>query len=265
MIVLAALIHLPIRALAVVSLAVIALHNALDGVRAAQFGSMAWIWNLLHQPGPIPVAGSVIIAGYPLIPWIAVVSAGYCFGQVFLLEPPKRRRLLRNWGIALTLAFIAVRATNFYGDPSPWSAQKSGLFTLLSFLACTKYPPSLDFLLMTLGPAMLVLARFDRIQWKAANPLIVFGRTPLFYFIVHFFSIHALLVLLAWLRYGNVPFLLLPLPQFGGPRQQFPADFGYSLPAVYLVWAAIVVLMYPLCRWFAALKSRRQDWWLSYL
>ena len=265
MIALAALVHLPIRALAALSVAVIALHNCLDGIQASQFGRMAWIWNLIHQPGAIPLGGTVIFVGYPLIPWIAVMAAGFCFGQVFLLEPPARRRIFVRLGFALTFGFVVMRTLNVYGDPVPWSRQSSGVFTLLSFLRSTKYPPSLDFLLMTIGPALLVLAYFDRCRLKASNPLLVFGRTPLFYFIVHFFSIHALLVLLTWLRYGNAPFLFLPLPQLGGSRQLFPPDFGYSLWVVYAVWIGIVALMYPLCRWFAQLKARRKDWWLSYL
>src|SRR5262249_55801287 len=149
----------------------------------------------------------------------------------------------------------------------PWSAQKSALFTLLSFLNCTKYPPSLEFLLMTLGPALLTLAYFDRRDWKPTHPLIVFGRVPLFYFILHFYAGHALAVLAAWFRYGGAArsFVFNPVPAMGGDRALYPPDFGYDLWVVYAMWALIVVSLYPLCRWFAAVKSRRRDWWLSYL
>ncbi|MGZ4900257.1 MAG: hypothetical protein ACXV8X_11425, partial [Candidatus Angelobacter sp.] len=135
------------------------------------------------------------------------------------------------------------------------------------FLNCTKYPGSLDFLLMTLGPALLVLAWFDQRTFKPANPLVVFGRVPMFYFILHFYLIHALAVLAAWLRYGSSVgrFMFNPLPSMGGPRELFPADFGYGLWVVYGVWLLTVVLLYPLCRWFANVKSTRRDWWLSYL
>jgi hypothetical protein len=160
-----------------------------------------------------------------------------------------------------------LRAWNHYGDPAPWAHEKSALFTALSFLNCTKYPGSLDFLLMTLGPALLVLAWFDRLRFKTANPLVVFGRVPMFYFILHFYLIHALAVLGAWLRYGNsaARFVFNPLPSMGGPRELFPPNFGYSLFTAYGVWLLVLVLLYPVCHWFANVKATRRDWWLSYL
>jgi uncharacterized membrane protein len=263
----AALVYMPIRWLAVLSVAVMLLHNCLDGISAAQFGSGAWIWNLLHQPGVIPVAGKLVLITYTFLPWIGVMAAGFCFARVFQLGPEARRRTMLRLGLALTILFIALRAVNRYGDPTPWSHQKSVLFTVLSFLNCTKYPGSLDFLLMTLGPALLVLAWFERRTFKPANPLVVFGRVPMFYFILHFYLIHALAVLAAWLRYGSSVgrFMFNPLPSMGGPRALFPPDFGYSLLTVYGVWLLVLVLLYPVCRWFAKVKSTRRDWWLSYL
>src|SRR4029077_20645931 len=131
----------------------------------------------------------------------------------------------------------------------------------------TKYPGSLDFLLMTLGPALLVLASLDQRRLNSANPLIVFGRVPMFFFVLHFYLIHILAVLAAWLRYVRLTasFIFNPLPSMGGPRQLFPPHFGYGLAVVYGVWLLTVVLLYPLCRWFAQVKARRRDWWLSYL
>ncbi|MGZ4860920.1 MAG: hypothetical protein ACXV8M_15270, partial [Candidatus Angelobacter sp.] len=247
--------------------AVMVLHNCLDGIRAAQFGSAAWVWNLLHQPGVLSVAGKMVLVSYTFVPWIAVMAAGFCFGQVFQLEPAARRQIMLRLGLALTIAFVVVRAVNLYGDPAPWAHQKSGVFTVLSFLNCTKYPGSLDFLRMTLGPALLVLAWFDRRTFKPANPLVVLGRVPMFYFILHFYLIHALTVLAAWLRYGSSVgrFMFNPLPSMGGPEKLFPPNFGYSLWTVYAVWLLVVVLLYPLCRWFANVKATRRDWWLSYL
>lgn len=262
-----ALIYLPMRWLAALSMAVIVLHNCLDGVRAQQFGSAAWAWNLLHQPGVIPVAGKMALVTYTFLPWIGVMAAGFCFGRVFQLEPEARRGVMLKLGSAMTVAFIALRALNHYGDPVRWTHQKSALFTALSFLNCTKYPGSLDFLLMTLGPALLVLVWFDRLEFKPANPLLVFGRVPMFYFILHFYLIHILAVLGAWLRYGSsaARFVFNPLPSMGGPEKLFPPNFGYSLWTVYGVWLLVLVLLYPVCRWFANVKSRRRDWWLSYL
>ncbi len=267
MIALALLVWLPVPVLAVLSLAVIALHNCLDGVPAARFGPDAWAWNLLHQPGAFRLAGTTVVVAYPLVPWVAVMALGFCSGRLFLLDRPVRRRCLAAAGAAATLGFVVLRALDGYGDPQPWAAQPSAVYTVLSFLNTTKYPPSLDFLLMTLGPALLALAWFDRPGLKPTNPLVVFGRVPLFYFVVHFYAAHAAAVLLALARYGNaaLAFAFHPVPSMGGPRELFPAQFGYDLWVVYVVWGLLVLALYPLCRWFAAIKARRRDWWLSYL
>ena len=141
------------------------------------------------------------------------------------------------------------------------------MFTVFSFLNCTKYPGSLDFVLMTLGPAILLLAGVDRLAASAGNPPVVFGRVPMFYFILHFYLIHGLLILMSFLRYGASAsrFIFNPTPSMTGPVQLFPSDFGYSLSTVYIVWISLVAVLYPLCRWFAGVKARRRDWWLSYL
>lgn len=262
MVALGFLVRLPLRALAVLSIAVIALHNLADPVSARQFGGAAWAWNILHQPGLFSVAGVPVHVAYPLVPWIAVMSAGFCFGPIVELDPPKRRWWIARIGLGLTLAFLVIRGINIYGDPVPWSAQIPGM-TVLSFLKCTKYPPSLDFLLMTLGPALLLMAWLDRIPLPNTNPLIVFGRVPLFYFLVHMFVIHGLTIPFALLRYGHAGFLMNPF--LGGPANLLPSGYGYPLWVVYAVWLTVVALLYPLCLWFSRLKARRRDWWLSYL
>jgi len=267
MVVMSILIHLPLRLLAALSLATIALHNLFDTVQPSRFGSAAWAWNLIHQPGVIPFAGRQALTTYTLLPWIGVMAAGFCFGCLYTLEPVARRRVMIWIGIGTTIAFVVLRIGNHYGDPAPWSLQRSLVFTLLSFLNCTKYPGSLDFVLMTLGPAILVLAWVDRRDVSTANPLVVFGRVPMFYFILHFYLIHGLLILMSFLRYGTSAsrFIFNPTPSMTGPVQLFPSNFGYSLWTVYIVWISLVALLYPLCRWFAAVKARRRDWWLSYL
>jgi uncharacterized membrane protein len=267
MIILAGLIHLPMRWLATLSVVVMAFHNCLDGIEASRFGSFAWAWNLLHEPGLISVAGREVLVTYTLLPWIGVMTAGYCFGPVLLLDPARRRRIMLRAGLALTVAFVVVRGGNLYGDPVLWEHQKSTVFTVLSFLNCTKYPGSLDFLLMTLGPALLALAYLDERRFKLNNPLIVFGRVPMFYFVLHFYLIHALAVLAAFLRYGSSAnaYVFNPLPSMRGPQGLFPADFGYGLWVAYGVWLLTVVILYPLCRWFAEVKASRKHWWLSYL
>lgn len=267
MVAMSALVYLPLRWLALLSVAVMFFHNLFDRITPQQFGSFGWLWNLLHQPGVLMIAGKPVLVTYTFLPWIGVMAAGFCFAQIFLLEPSARQRIMLRLGAALTIAFIIIRTVNFYGDPLPWSHQRSAVFTLLSFLNCTKYPGSLDFLLMTLGPSLLVLAWFDRMKFGAANPLIVFGRTPMFYFVLHFYLIHLLAVLAAYLRYGAsaTAFIFNPLPSMGGPQKLFPSGFGYSLWIVYAVWVLVLLLLYPVCRWFARIKATRRDWWLSYL
>jgi uncharacterized membrane protein len=264
MVILGFLVHLPIRVLSVMSVAVIAMHNLFDSVAASRFGGFAWIWNIVHQPGAFAVGSAMVIAGYTLVPWFAVMAAGFCFDRFFTLDPAERRGWMIRIGLGLTAAFFIIRGINIHGDPVPWSRAAPGM-TVLSFLRCTKYPPSLDFLLMTLGPALLLLAALDRVTLQRSNPLIVFGRVPLFYFIVHLFVIHFLAIPLALFRYGRAAFLFTPAPDMGGAANIYPADYGNGLGVVYVLWIAVVVLLYPACLWFARLKERRHDSWLSYL
>ena len=267
MILLSALIHLPLRLLAVVSIAIITLHNLLDPIRAASFGSHAWAWNLFHQPGVFTAFGRVFLVTYPILPWIGVMAAGFCFGRILTLEEAARRRITLRLGLAMTALLFLLRTINIYGDPSHWSVQKSAIFTVLSFFNCTKYPGSLDFILMTLGPAFLFLTWLDRHHLKPANPLIIFGRVPLFYFALHFYAIHAILVIMSWARYGSntFSFIVHTVPSLGGPREIYPADFGYPLWVSYAVWIGLVFALYPLCKWFARIKATHPNPWLSYL
>jgi uncharacterized membrane protein len=193
------------------------------------------------------------------------MAGGYCLGQVFTLESAERRKVLVRIGLGMAVAFVVLRAINVYGDLFPRAAQHTPVFTALSFLNVTKYPPSLDFLLMTLGPALVALGLLDRVRLSPANPLVVFGRTPFFYFLGHMALAHLAEVLLTWFRYGNVSFVFTLPPALGGSMKLLPPGFGFDLWVVYAVWLAVVIAMYPLCLWFAGLKQRRSDWWLSYL
>ncbi len=267
MIALSALIYLPMSALAVVSLMLISLHNLLDGIDASRFGDFAGLWRILHQPGFFTLAGVPIVVGYPVLPWIGVMAGGFCLGRVLVLEDAQRRRVLAATGIALLLLFAVLRAVNVYGDPVAWSRQDSVMFTVLSFLRTTKYPPSLAFLLMTLGPALLALAALDKRRLGPDHPLVVIGRVPFFYYVAHFWALHALASLMAYLRYGaaSAGFLFSPLPSMGGSAERFPPDFGYPLWVTYVVWVGVVVLLYPLCRRVARAKARTSAWWASYV
>lgn len=168
-------------------------------------------------------------------------------------------------GLGLTTAFVVLRTINLHGDPTPWTAQRSAFFTFLSFINCEKYPPSLLYLLMTLGPVILLLALLDRDLSAFWRPLIVFGRVPLFFYLLHLPLMHGMAVGLSYLKYGRADWLFLGpagIPVFGAA---YPPDYGYALPVVYLIWLLVVVILYALCRWFARLKQERRSVWLSYL
>ena len=239
-------------------------HNLFDTVRPDALGSLGWLWRILHVQGLLVTAPPIIVA-YPLVPWIGVMAAGFCFGRLYELEVERRRQLLIRLGAALTAAFVLIRALNIYGDPRPWQGQRTPLFTVLSFLNTTKYPPSLSFVLMTLGPAMLFLAAVERWRTGDRNPLVVFGRVPLLYFVLHIPIIHLMAVGLTWLRYGNAPFLWLPPPTLGTSRDAFPPDYGWDLWVAYAVTFAAVGILYPVCLWLARIKATGGGRWLSYL
>jgi len=266
MIVLAGLIYVPWKALLVASVGVILLHNTLDGITPEQFGAFGWLWKILHAPSRIAAAEGVdVFTNYTLVPWIFVMAAGYCFGRVVELESAARQKLLFRLGGAMVVAFVVLRWTNLYGDPSLWSVQSPPLLTVASFLNCSKYPPSLLYLLMTLGPGIVLLGVIDKVRLADSHPFIVFGRVPLFYYLLHLPLIHGLAIAAAASRYGPTDFMFRNPPSLLGPTDGFPADYGYSLVVVYLVWIAVVVTLYPACRWFAVLKQRNRSAVLSYL
>jgi hypothetical protein len=190
------------------------------------------------------------------------MAAGYGLGALMLLEPGQRRRQLLGLGLGLIVLFVTLRFTNRYGNPLKWTSQDSTLFTLFSFINCTKYPPSLLFLLMTLGPALVLLALFDRQLVGVARPLIVFGRVPLFYYLLHIPLIHGLAVALDHYRFGWSPLAHASFWALGDAA--LPDNYGFSLPMVYAIWIGVVVALYPLCWWYARIKQRHRDGWLSY-
>jgi uncharacterized membrane protein len=264
MIALAALVHLPAPAVTAIGAVMIASHNLFDPIRPAAGNVLAAVWSILHRPAVVlATSGHVVFVSYPLVPWIGVTAIGFGLGQLYR-KREKRGTFLFRAGIGSAAAFVVLRWLNVYGDPVPWSAQNDPVRTVLSFLNTTKYPPSLLFLLMTLGPAALFLWAVDGRTPRFMKPALVFGRVPLFYFVMHLPLIHLLATLVCFIRYGDVHWM------FESPRLDVypftpPPGWGYPLPIVYLAWASVVAALYPICRWYAALKQRRRDWWLSYL
>ena len=260
MITLAALVRLPAFVVTAIGVVMIAGHNLLDGAKVS-----GPLWSILHSPGFVLNSPEhVVFVAYPLIPWIGVTAVGYGLGQIYDWDVDRRRTFLLRLGLALGLAFVAIRGLNAYGDAARWMPQKTAAFTVFSFLNTTKYPPSLLFLLMTLGPAMLLLWAVDRATPRMLRPALTIGKVPFFYYMLHFLLIHLLAVVTCAVQYGSVHWMF-ESPDLAHYPFSPPPGWGFSLPVVYLVWAVVVIAMYPLCRWFAALKQRRSDAWLSYL
>jgi uncharacterized membrane protein len=259
MIALAALVYLPVTAIAAFGLALIAGHNLFDGVRLSSA-----LWAILHAPGLINGPPHVVFVSYPLIPWIGVSAAGFALGRIYAWPVDRRRTFLWRTGAALIAAFVVLRGLNVYGDPSRWKTQTTAVSTMLSFLNTTKYPPSLLFLLMTLGPALLALAAADRTTPPVLRPVVTIGRVPLFYFLLHLPLIHLLAVAFAYARYHDAHWMF-ESPDLAHYPFTPPPGWGYPLPVVYAVWITLVLALYPACRWFAGVKQRHRDVWLSYL
>ena len=297
MIVMAGLIYLPLKFVGAIGVAMIVLHNFFDAFDLPPqivFGGTADLLQasriILHQQGLIPIGGSVIFVAYPLIPWIGVMAAGYALGAVYTWDPERRRKWLLAAGIIATVLFFGLRASNLYGDQNPWVNQTEFVerakvrveagdlgpnatvptpnmsepeFTFVSFFNTTKYPPSLLFLLMTLGPALIILAMTDGIRgmslWQKIP--IVFGRVPLFFYILQWLTAHLFGIGLSLLAGKEIGYFFETL----GPGRDLPPDNGFSLPVVYFAWIAGLVILYPLCLWYGNYKRRNKHWLLSYL
>jgi uncharacterized membrane protein len=264
MIALAGLIYLPWSIILAISLLMIFGHNLLDGITVPGTGTDALLWSLFHQANFFDYKSIDLFVGYPIIPWIGVMSLGYCLGKLYTtkIDSAKRKKLLFQLGIGACLLFIVMRIINIYGDPVPWSSQTSPIFTFLSFLNVSKYPPSLLYLLVTLGPALIFLGITEGHRSWLGERIKVIGRVPMFYYLVHLYLIHlaamfatyfcgfspADMILRSWIAFE---------PQLQG--------YGFSLGIVYLAWLIIVLILYFLCRWYDRYKKNHHNWWLSYL
>lgn len=273
MMAMAVLIYLPVRAVGIVGVLMIMLHNVLDGFSVppqiaftGQADLSQSLWIVLHGIGIVPIgsAGSTAFFAYALIPWVGVMMTGYALGAVFEEDSDRQRRMLLALGIGATVAFFVLRFINVYGDQSPWRSFDTGTQTILSFLNVSKYPPSLLFLLMTLGPGLIVLSLAERIDGSAIwqRICITFGRVPMFYYLLQWAWAHGAGLLLAYLVGTDTSYLFLDLFAMG---QAAPPGHGFSLPVVFAVWIAGLVAVYPLCKWWGNLKARNKHWALSYL
>jgi len=245
MICLAGLVWLPRWVIAAVGLVLCAGHNLLDNVAPESWGPWGWLWQFLHAGGRIEISSNIHLdIMYRLVPWNGLMAIGYACGPAFQWEPARRRRWAWRAGLVLLALFLAVRFVNQYGDPTPWAPGKNAVFTVMSFVNCNKYPPSLDFLLMMMGPILLLLAALEREAPAWMGPVRTFGRVPMFFFLLH-----------------------LPLIRLGAAvTKSFrpPPRTGFGLLGVYMAWIVFVLLLYYPCRSFAALKRRNKSPWLSY-
>ena len=266
MIVLAGLIYLPKMLILIIGIVLVMGHDMLDSIHVTGNTLSAFGWDLLHDQGFFSWHGKNVLVGYPLLPWIGIMALGHCTGNLYtpIFDAAKRKKILLLLGSSAIVLFILLRWSNVYGDPHPWSQQPTAMYTFLSFLKVNKYPPSLLYTLMTLGPALIFLALTENVQSPVSKIVSVYGRVPMFYYLLHIFIIHIATLLAAGLFTAfswHVWILKEPLW-----FTKTLVGYGFSLGIVYLVWAAVVVGAYPLCKWYDNYKTNHKEkWWLSYL
>lgn len=266
MIILGLLVWFPDYVVLIIGLLIMCFHNTLDYAEADRNGQVGTLWNLIHHGNftPIKLApGHIALIVYAFLPWTGIMLTGYGLGKIFVPRFPatKRRLILYLMGFAFLLLFILLRSFNQYGDASHWVHIRNHIYTLLSYMNVSKYPPSLDFISLTIGVAMILLGLFDRMSKNSFSIVRVFGRVPFFYYVVHLYLIHTLTVIFFFaggysakdIKSQHSPFLFRP------------DNFGYGLLTVYLIWIAVIIILYPICRWYDQYKTTHKKWWLSYL
>lgn len=257
MVVMAALVWLPGCAVLALGAVIVLSHQLLAGIDATDFDSWGFAWQLVMEPGLIGFLPGLTV--YPLVPWLGVMCLGYGLGGVFLQDAAQRRRTLLVLGLTAVASFILLRWINAYGDPAPWTSQPTAVSTTLLFLNVSKYPPSLMYVLVTLGIAMLIALVLERLGPTPQRILLAFGRTPLFTYVAHIYLVH-LLAIAVWAIAGHPVTTLVNF--LGDPQRHL--GVGFSLPLAYLMWLVMLALLYPAAAWFASVKHRRRDAWLSY-
>lgn len=265
MIVLAAFVHLPLKITLSAGLLLVFGHNLLDGFTVQGDGADAILWSVIHQFQGFTLSEKYFLfVGYPLVPWIGVMLLGYSFGVFY--QPAfadSRKRIMLYLGFACTLLFVLIRLFNGYGDPSPWSDQPNPVFTVLSFLNVTKYPPSLLYVLVTLGPAIIFLAVSENFFGPISQKVKVLGRVPMFYYLLHLYLIHLLAIFAALLTGYDLSDMVFNTWVTDSPNL---VGYGFNLWVVYAVWIGVVIILYPLCKWYDSYKAaQRAKWWLSYV
>jgi len=260
MLLFAALVRLPTGAVLAIGAIIVAGHGLLGPINAPALGAWAPFWILTMEPGPAPWLPGFVV--YPAIPWFGIMCLGYGLGSIFIKTVEGRSRAVALLACGALVLFLVLRAINGYGDPAPWSVQKNAVFTALSFINVSKYPPSLLYVLITLGVSMLLLLALQRLRGAAAKVLLVFGRTPLFTYVLHIYIAHGLALLIGVAT--GVPAAYFS-NLLGDPARLVSAHWGFGLPVVYGIWLLVLLTLYPFSRWFAGVKRRRRDWWLSYL
>jgi uncharacterized membrane protein len=259
---LSALVFMPSRVIGAIGVVMIVTHNLLDGIKPEIFGPLRPLWLILHEPGVIELtAQSNFRVVYPLIPWVGVAAAGFGFGEIMTWKPERRQTVMITLGLIMTATFFLLRSFDVYGDPLKWTVKPGALQTCFSYFNCQKNPVSLLFLLMTLGPMLIVLSLLERpfLPAPLSQFLITFGRVPFFFFVTHLYLIQAVAFVAAAVRQLLTTYLHLP-------AINAPTAVYFDLPIVYFWWIVVLVIMYFPCRWFARIKARHRDvWWLSYL
>lgn len=265
MVILAVILWLPFKFVLLIGLLIVFGHNILDFPEAKYSGHLGFGWSLLHHQNIFPLWDhhSVFIF-YPFMPWTGLMLLGFCSGKLFTssYDIKFRKKVLVLLGAGCIMLFVLLRFTNKYGDPVVWTIQKNYFYTFLSFINTNKYPPSLLYLSMTIGPAMIFLALFESVRSSFTKIMIIYGRVPFLYYIVHFYLIHFICMILFLLRGHTFNEGLHPK---NVPFNFIIAGEGYSLLVVYIIWIGVVVLLYPICKWFSELKQNSNKWWLSYM
>lgn len=261
-IILSILLKAPTKSIAAIGIIIIFCHNLFSFIPFGNGDVVKSILSPLLVPGGFSISSTTtFVIAYPPVPWLGIMLAGFAAGKLFLLNPAERKKIFFKLGWIVLILFIIIRFLNIYGDPAPWSVQKNALFTILSFLNVTKYPPSLQFCLLTLGAMFLIISVAEGLKNKFIDFVIVYGKVPMFYFLVHFYLIHLIMFVMVYLQGFHSSQMVFGF-NFGRPKE----GSGVNLLGIYLIWLCVVIVLYPLCKWYGNYKTlHKEKQWLRYL